>query len=112
MIADGIKVLSASISQIQLRPVACLDFSNPAHEEAQRLALVAAGQGGCSAPGQNQEHGGEPPAVSHKRSRPQLREFIDPAQATLLEGSYPGSVRGHSPSGGAACSTTTPTWQH
>ena len=51
-------------------------------EEAQRLALVAAGQGGV--PHQNQEHGG-----SHLQFRQevtaQLREFIDPAQQRYLK---------------------------
>jgi len=80
MIADGIKIICLDLTNQYAQLLA--EFLDPAHEEAQRLALVTAGEGGV--PHQNQEQGG-----SHLRFRQevthQLRAFLDPAQQRFLK---------------------------
>jgi uncharacterized protein len=79
MMAEGIKVICLDLTNQYGQLLA--EFIDPAHEEAQRLALVGAGQGGM--PHQNQEHGG-----SHRAFRAcvteQLRAFIDPNEGRYL----------------------------
>jgi uncharacterized protein len=79
MIAEGIKVICLDLTNQYAGLLA--EFLDPVHEEAQRLALVAAGQGG--APHQNQEQGG-----SHQAFRAlvtqQLRAFVNPAEQRFL----------------------------
>lgn len=80
MIADGIKVICLDLTNQYAQLLA--EFLDPAHEEALRLALVAAGEGGAAH--QNQEQGG-----SHLRFRQevtnQLGAFLDPTQQRFLK---------------------------
>lgn len=79
MIADGIKVICLDLTNqyADLLP----EFIDPVFEEARRLELVAAGQGGV--PNQNQEQGGSHSAFRAQITE-QLRAFVDPAEQRKL----------------------------
>ena len=79
MIADGVKVICLDLTNQYAGLLS--DFIDPAFEEARRLELAAAGQGGV--PNQNQEQGGSHLAF-RDRVTEQLRAFVDPAEQRWL----------------------------
>jgi hypothetical protein len=80
MIAEGIKVICLDLTNQYAQLLA--DFIDPVHEEAQRQALVTAGQGGKAH--QNQEQGGSHLAFRAKMAE-QLRSFVDQNEARKLK---------------------------
>lgn len=79
MIADGIKVICLDLTNQYAALLS--DFIDPAYEEARRVELVTAGQGGV--PNQNQEQGGSHPAFRAQITE-QLRRFVDPGEQRRL----------------------------
>jgi DNA helicase HerA-like ATPase len=79
MVANGIKVICLDLTNQYVNLLA--EFVDADHEEVQRLALVAAGQGGM--PHQNQEQGGSHQAF-RARVTEQLRAFVNPNEQRYL----------------------------